>query len=145
MSFKLWCQEIFRSVCQHPAVYVYVGCCRLYYFYGSLIYGEYLVDVHFGDISHTFIAHFTLHCAEKIRVEFSANYPLTTFRIPQNTPSRFDLVLLLSELIHITFVHFISVTVSYIKMLWIICSLVLSTATGTAVLSQRVYVNMSRH
>jgi len=54
----------------------------------SLIYGEYLVNVHFSDIPHTFILDFTLHSAEKIRIRFSANYPLTTFRIPQNTPSR---------------------------------------------------------
>jgi len=32
----------------------------------------------------SFISHFTLHSAEKIRIEFSANYPLTTFRIPQS-------------------------------------------------------------
>jgi len=51
----------------------------------SLIYGEYLANVHFGDIPHTFIPHFTLHSAEKkIRIEFSANYPLTTFRIPRS-------------------------------------------------------------
>jgi len=31
----------------------------------SLIYGEYLANVHFGDIPHTFIPHFTLHFAEK--------------------------------------------------------------------------------
>jgi len=43
----------------------------------------------FSDIPHTFIPHFTLHSAEKIRIEFSANYPLTTLRIPQNTPSRY--------------------------------------------------------
>jgi len=52
-----------------------------------LIYGEYLVNVHSSDIPH-----FTLHSAEKIRIKFSANYPLTTFRIPQNTPSHFPLV-----------------------------------------------------
>ena len=46
-----------------------------------LIYGEYLVNVHFSDIPHTFIPHFTLHSAEKIRIEFSTNYPLTTFCI----------------------------------------------------------------
>jgi len=46
------------------AVYVYVACCRLYYFYKSLIYGEYLLNVHFGNIRHTFILHFTLHSAE---------------------------------------------------------------------------------
>jgi len=45
----------------------------------SLIYGEYLVNVHSSDIPH-----FTLHSAEKIRIKFSANYPLTTFRIPQS-------------------------------------------------------------
>jgi len=59
----------------------------------SLIYGEYLVSVHFSDIPHTFIPHFTLHSAEKICIKFSANYPLTTFRIPQNTPSRLSLLL----------------------------------------------------
>jgi len=37
----------------------------LYYCYVSLIYGEYLASVHFGDIPHTFIPHFTLHSAEK--------------------------------------------------------------------------------
>ena len=68
-----------------PAVYVYVACCRLDYFYMSLIYGEYLVNVQFGNIPHTFIPHFTLHSAEKkIRIEFSANYPLTTFRNPHS-------------------------------------------------------------
>ena len=50
------------------------------------IYGEYLVNVHFGDIPHTFTPHVTLHSAEKIRVKFSASYPLTTFRILQNIP-----------------------------------------------------------
>jgi len=67
-----------------PAVYVYVGCCWLCYIYMSLIYGEYLVNVHSSDIPHTFIPHFTLHSAEKIRIKFSTNYPLTTFRIPQS-------------------------------------------------------------
>ena len=67
-----------------PAVYVYIGCCWLCYFYMSLVYGEYLVNVHFSDIPHTFIPHFTLYSAEKIRIEFSANYPLRTFRIPQS-------------------------------------------------------------
>jgi len=55
----------------------------------SVIYGEDFVNVHFSDIQHTVIPHFTLCSAEKIRIEFSANYPLTTFRIPQNTPSLF--------------------------------------------------------
>jgi len=50
----------------------------------SVIYGEYLVNVHFSDIPHTFIPHFTLHSAEKIRIKFSTNYPLTTFRILQS-------------------------------------------------------------
>jgi len=50
----------------------------------SLTYGEYLVNVHFSDILHTFILHFTLHSAEKIRIEFSATYPLTTFRNPHS-------------------------------------------------------------
>jgi len=50
----------------------------------SLIYAEYLVNVHFGNIPHTFIPHFTFHSAEKISIEFSTNYPSTTFRIPQS-------------------------------------------------------------
>jgi len=73
-----------------PEVYVYVACCGSHYFYKmSLISGEYLVNVHYGDIPHTFIMHFPLHSAEKIHVKFSANYPLTTFHIPhpQNAPS----------------------------------------------------------
>jgi len=41
----------------------------------SLIYCEHLVNVHFGNIPHSFIPHITLHSAEKIRSEFSANYP----------------------------------------------------------------------
>jgi len=50
----------------------------------SVIYGECLVNVHFSNIPHTFIPHFTLHSAEKIHMEFSANYPLTTFRNPHS-------------------------------------------------------------
>jgi len=75
-----------------PAVYVYVGCCWLCYIYMSLIYGEYLVNVHSSDIPHTFIPHFTLHSAEKnphqifhkLHVD---NFPHSAIRIPQNTPS----------------------------------------------------------
>jgi len=37
-----------------------------------------------GDIPYTFILHFTLHSAEKICIEFSANYLLTTFCIPHS-------------------------------------------------------------
>jgi len=53
------------------------------YFYVSLIYGEYryLANVHFCNIMHTFIPHFILHSAEKICIEFSADYTLTSFRI----------------------------------------------------------------
>jgi len=42
---------------------------------GACFYGQYLVNAHFGDIPHTFIPHFTLHSAEKIRIDFSTNYP----------------------------------------------------------------------
>jgi len=49
---------------------------------------RYLANVHFCDIPHTFIPHFTLHSAEKIRIEFSANYPFTTFRIPHSAKTR---------------------------------------------------------
>ena len=70
-----------------PAVYVYVACCRLpvYYFYMSLIYGACLVNVHFGNIPHSFIP-YTLPFIpqKKIRIQFSANYPLTTFRNPHS-------------------------------------------------------------
>ena len=59
-------------------------CVIIIYNFVSLIYREYLANVHFSDIPHTFILHFTLHSAEKIRIEFSANYPLTTFRIPHS-------------------------------------------------------------
>jgi len=40
--------------------------------------------VHFGDIPHTFILHFTLCSAEKIRKNFPQ---ITAFRILQNTSS----------------------------------------------------------
>jgi len=65
-----------------PAVYVYVACCRLYYFYMSLIHGVCLVNVHFGDILHTFIPQFTLHSTEKIRSRFSTitTWQLSAFR-----------------------------------------------------------------
>ena len=61
----------------------------LYYFYASLIYGEYLANNYFSDIPHTFNPHFTLHSAEKIRIKFSANYPSTTFHILQKYPFPF--------------------------------------------------------
>jgi len=57
----------------------------------SLIYGAYLVNVHFGNIPHSFIPHPSLR-RKKIRIQFSANYPLTFFCIPQSakkTPSPF--------------------------------------------------------
>jgi len=59
----------------------------------SLIYGEYLVNVHFSDIPHTFIPHFTLHSAEKNPLRIFRklpvdNFPHSAVRIPQNTPSR---------------------------------------------------------
>jgi len=67
-----------------PAVYVYVACCRLYYFYLSVIYGAYLVNVHFGNIPHSFIPHFTLHSAEKS----ASNFPqITLDNFPQLGPS----------------------------------------------------------
>ena len=75
-----------------PAVYVYAGCCWLCYIYMSLIYGEYLANVHFSDIPHSFIPHFTLHSAEKnphqiFRKLSVDNFPHSSIRIPQNTPS----------------------------------------------------------
>jgi len=67
-----------------PAIYVYFACCRLYYFYPTLIYGEYLVNVHFSDIPHTFIPHYTLHSAEKSASDSPQitldNFPHTEFR-----------------------------------------------------------------
>ena len=82
--FNLWCRRMFRFGCQQ---YVYVACCRLYYFYVSLIYGEYLVNVHFGDIPHTSIPHFTLHSAKKSANNFPqiTRWQLSAFRkIPLN-------------------------------------------------------------
>jgi len=62
----------------------------------SLIYGEYryLANIHFcdSDIPHTFIPQFTLHSAEKIRIEFSANYLFTTFRILHSAKYPFPFV-----------------------------------------------------
>ena len=79
--FRFGCQQYMFTL--HVVDYIT-------YIYISLIYGEYLVNVHFGDIPYTFIPHFTLHSAEKIRVEFAANYPdnfpHSAFRILQNTP-----------------------------------------------------------
>jgi len=43
-----------------------------------LLYGGYLGNVHFSYIPHTFIPHYPSFC-RKIRIKFSANYPLTTF------------------------------------------------------------------
>jgi len=79
---------MFRFGCQQQQ-YVYTACCRLYYFYVSIIYGEYLANVHFGDIPHTFIPHFTLHSAEKTASNFPQITPrqISSFYIPQNTPS----------------------------------------------------------
>jgi len=56
------------------------ACCRLYYFCVSnlwKVFSKYSFRWH--------SAYF--HSTEKILTEFSANYPWTTFRIPQNTPS----------------------------------------------------------
>jgi len=52
----------------------------------SLIYGEYLVNVHFSDI-HIVIPHFNLHSAEKNPYRIFRKLPLTTFRIQQNNLS----------------------------------------------------------
>ena len=56
------------------------------YFYVSLIYGEYrrLANVHFCEILHTFIPHFTFYYTEKFCIAFSANYPFTTFHMPHS-------------------------------------------------------------
>ena len=61
----------------------------------SLIYGEYLVNVHFGDIPHTSIPHFTLHSAKNPQRIFrklpldnfphSAIYPFTSYRQSAST------------------------------------------------------------
>ena len=45
----------------------------------SVIYGEYLVNVHFSDIPHTFIPHFTLHSAEKNPHRIFRKLPLDNF------------------------------------------------------------------
>jgi len=79
--FNLWCWGMFGFGCQQYMFTLDVVDC---YICMSLIYGEYLVNVHFSDIPHTFIPHFTLNSTEKIRIKFSANYLLTTFCIPQS-------------------------------------------------------------
>jgi len=40
---------------------------------------EYLANVHFGDIRHSFIPHFTLHSAEKILHQIFSRLPLDNF------------------------------------------------------------------
>jgi len=62
-----------------PEIYVYVACCRLCYFYVSLIYSEYLANVDFDDIPHTFIPHFTIHSAEKNLHWIFCKLPLDNF------------------------------------------------------------------
>jgi len=71
----------------------------------SLIYSEYLVNVHSSDIPHAFIPHFTLHSAEKIRIRFSANYPLTTFRIPHSAKYPFPALAASVNSVKTTAVH----------------------------------------
>jgi len=54
-------------------VYWYDACCPLYYFYVSLIYGQYLANVLFVDIPHILSFRTLLFIAQKkIRIEFSA-------------------------------------------------------------------------
>jgi len=72
---------MFRFGCQQ---YMFTLHAVDYITFMSLIYGKYLANVHFGDILHTFIPHFTLHSAEKICIEFSTNFPLTDFGIPRS-------------------------------------------------------------
>jgi len=69
-----------------PAIYVYVACCRLYYFYVSLIYGEYLANVHFRMLSFRALPFIP-------QKKSASNFPqitpwqLPAFSVPQNTPS----------------------------------------------------------
>ena len=65
--FNSLCWRVFRFGCPQ---YLFVACCWLYCFYVSLIYDNYLANVHYGDIPHTFIPRFNLLFAEKIRIEF---------------------------------------------------------------------------
>jgi len=51
----------------------------LYYFYASLICDKYLANVHFRDIPHTFIPHFTLHSEEKNLHRIFRKLPLDNF------------------------------------------------------------------
>jgi len=52
----------------------------------SLIYGEYLVNVHFSDIPHTFILHSTLHSSEK-KAEASTREPVRVSSMTTSTGS----------------------------------------------------------
>jgi len=47
--------------------------------YMSLIYGDYFVNVHFSDIPHAFIPHFTLHSAEKNPHRIFRKLPVDNF------------------------------------------------------------------
>jgi len=105
------------------------------YFYVSLIYGEYLANVHFGDIPHTFIPHFTLHSAEKnphriFRKLPHDNFPHSAFRVPQNTPS----LLQTSKILDSSENHVVSFSVSGI----------LRELTGLRAGNKRVGVSTSR-
>ena len=85
---------MFRFGCQQ---YVYVVCCRLLLLglCVSLIYGEYVVNVHFGDIPHTSIPHFTFipqknphRIFRKLPLDnfaHSAKYPFTSYRQSAST------------------------------------------------------------
>ena len=88
-DFYLWCRWMFGFGCQQ---YMFTLDVVDYVTFICLIYGEYLVNVHFSDIPHTFIPQFTLHSAEKnphqiFRKLPVDNFPHSAIRIPQNTPS----------------------------------------------------------
>jgi len=55
----------------------------------SLIYREHLVNVHFGNIPHSFVPHFTLHSAEKNPHQIFRKLPLDNFPHSEYTPCHY--------------------------------------------------------
>jgi len=89
--FNLWCRRMFRFGCQQYMFTLHVV--DHITFHISLIYGEYLVNVHFSDIPHAFIPHYPSFQRKNLHRIFCKlpldNFPHSTFCIPQNAPSPF--------------------------------------------------------
>jgi len=73
------------------------------HFYVSLIYGEYLANVHFGDIPHNFIPHSTRHSTKKSALNFLEinRSQLSAFRVPQRLVLKRDRRSHFSNIMHV--------------------------------------------